>query len=584
MKHPPRSKTSEAPSRRHGETGTGREGRSRRERRESVESFVVVLVAFLVWSIEAEGFVIPTGSMAPTLLGRHKEIVCPECGHVYSVNADSEVDSSSGASTGIRVAWGTCENCRFETRVDDAPSASGDRIYTMKRGLAIPFLPAIGEVGPGRWEIAVFKLPEEPEVRYIKRQVGLPGETIRIKRGDLWRRSKAAKPFERLRRPFAHQQAMQVLVYDDAHRAASLRDDLRWRRWMPRGPGWSEPEAGTFVSSPAEPGWTELGYGHLVPEPEQWEAVRRGEPLPTPRPTLITDFSSNNTDLSPQGRLHPRLAARPWFQPHWVGDLTLSCQVTVRKPAGRLRVELIKEGRSCRCEIDLVTGRGTLFREAEQLGESVATPLGRPGDHSLTLANVDDRLTLQVDGQLPFGEGCENSSSASGYGPTASDLRPARIGSKGAEVEVKGLVLLRDVYYTLAPGETDYEGLGSIWQAGPHALFDLLADPGRYADLGSPPAHDYPLGEGRYLMLGDNSPWSRDGRAWGRIDQSEPGERERGWDSSGRESWEVPESLIIGKAFCVYWPHLKPIWPMFRLGADYRLPVRPYIERIRWIR
>jgi signal peptidase I len=32
-----------------------------------------VLVAFLIWSFEAEGFVIPTGSMAPTLMGRYKE-------------------------------------------------------------------------------------------------------------------------------------------------------------------------------------------------------------------------------------------------------------------------------------------------------------------------------------------------------------------------------------------------------------------------------------------------------------------------------------------------------------------------------
>ena len=73
----------------------------KRERRESIESFVVVFLAFLVWSFEAEGFVIPTGSMAPTLMGRHKEIVCPECGYTYTVNADCEVDSSgSGASTG----------------------------------------------------------------------------------------------------------------------------------------------------------------------------------------------------------------------------------------------------------------------------------------------------------------------------------------------------------------------------------------------------------------------------------------------------------------------------------------------------
>lgn len=68
-----------------------------KNRRESIESFVVVFVAFLVFSLEAEGFVIPTGSMAPTLMGRHKEIVCPECGEVYTVNADCEVDSDGSA-------------------------------------------------------------------------------------------------------------------------------------------------------------------------------------------------------------------------------------------------------------------------------------------------------------------------------------------------------------------------------------------------------------------------------------------------------------------------------------------------------
>ena len=60
--------------------------------RESIESFVVVFLAFLVWSLEAEGFVIPTGSMAPTLMGRHKEVPCPECGYEYTVNADREAE------------------------------------------------------------------------------------------------------------------------------------------------------------------------------------------------------------------------------------------------------------------------------------------------------------------------------------------------------------------------------------------------------------------------------------------------------------------------------------------------------------
>ena len=62
--------------------GPAGEPRPRSGGRESIESFVVVFLAFLIWSLEAEGFVIPTGSMAPTLMGRHKEITCPECGYV----------------------------------------------------------------------------------------------------------------------------------------------------------------------------------------------------------------------------------------------------------------------------------------------------------------------------------------------------------------------------------------------------------------------------------------------------------------------------------------------------------------------
>lgn len=49
----------------------------RKNRRESIESFVVVFVAFLVFSLEAEGFVIPTGSMAPTPWAVTKRLSVP---------------------------------------------------------------------------------------------------------------------------------------------------------------------------------------------------------------------------------------------------------------------------------------------------------------------------------------------------------------------------------------------------------------------------------------------------------------------------------------------------------------------------
>ncbi|WP_076343900.1 S26 family signal peptidase [Paludisphaera borealis] len=562
---------------------------SRRNRRESVESFVVVLIGFLIWSFEAEGFVIPTGSMAPTLMGRHKEITCPECGFVYQVNADCEAESSGmGAKTGLRVTWGTCENCRFTAKVDGEPSFAGDRIYTVKAGTELPFLPAAGKVEPKRWDVTVFKLPEDPaEVRYIKRLVGMPGEVLRIHQGDLWRRDLAENaPRERLNRPPIQQLQVQVPVYDDAHRATSLRDDPRWRRWAPSvTDSWSEPTPGTFAAGRSE-GWRELRYRHIVPDPEQWEAIRAGHDLLTPpRASLVTDFSSFNTDLTPQSLQHPRPASRAWFQPHWVGDLTLSLTIDVVEASGRLRIELIEAGTPNHCEIDLASGEARLFHGDEPLGEPAATPIKAKGAYQVVFANVDDRLTLWVDGKLPFGDGraYQSTDGETFLRPTVDDLEPARIGVQNAELAVSGLVLKRDLYYTQNPGEPDADDLLLYYGGNPRVFFDLLADPGRYADLNWRAPREFAIEAGRYMMLGDNSPWSRDSRAWGRADQTTPNDPERGWDGSGRESWEVPRALITGRAFSVYWPHFQPVWPKFRLGPDLRLPARPNLEEVRWI-
>ena len=49
--------------------------------RDTVEAIVVAFIlALVVRGFEAQAFVIPTGSMAPTLMGRHKEVACPQCG------------------------------------------------------------------------------------------------------------------------------------------------------------------------------------------------------------------------------------------------------------------------------------------------------------------------------------------------------------------------------------------------------------------------------------------------------------------------------------------------------------------------
>jgi signal peptidase I len=102
--------------------------------------------------------------------------------------------------------------------------------------------------------------------------------------------------------------------------------------------------------------------------------------------------------------------------------------------------------------------------------------------------------------------------------------------------------------------------------------------------LGDLKGRDFSVRPGHYMMMGDNSPRSRDGRAWGITDRYQPDLADRGWDETNRESWEVPESLIIGKAFYVYWPHGKPFGPDIRIGRDFRVPFRPYFERMKFIR
>ncbi len=55
---------------------------------------------------------------------------------------------------------------------------------------------------------------------------------------------------------------------------------------------------GRFAAESSDGSWSELRYHHLVPDPEQWDAMLDGRDLPRPpRATLVTDFYSYNTNL-----------------------------------------------------------------------------------------------------------------------------------------------------------------------------------------------------------------------------------------------------------------------------------------------
>jgi Signal peptidase, peptidase S26 len=76
--------------------------------RETVETIVfVVVLVLLLKAFMAEAFVIPTGSMATTLLGYHRVIECPECGFRFPLNLSDEKEQN-------RIITGcTCPNCRL---------------------------------------------------------------------------------------------------------------------------------------------------------------------------------------------------------------------------------------------------------------------------------------------------------------------------------------------------------------------------------------------------------------------------------------------------------------------------------------
>ncbi len=541
--------------------------RRRESPREFIEQIVVAFIlAFLVRGFEAEAFVIPTGSMAPTLMGMHKEVACPHCGYTFPINASEEFEPRAGGFPQAIVA-GICGNCRAPVRIDEEPSFNGDRILVMK---FLYDLPVLGGGQPDRWDVVVFHYPEEPETNYIKRLVGMPNEDLRIYFGDILTRPRGStEPFRLRRKPLRHQEAMQMNVWDDRYRPRLLADQPEWQRWRPKVAGsWRELEPGHYATAAGDE-WTVLRYHHLVPDFAQWEALLNGDPLPyPPKTSLVSDFYSYNTGEPFARRLNDG------FAPQWVGDLTVSATIESKSNTGSIRLELIEGGVPNTCKIDLATGQATLGRGGAPIGEPVTTPLKGQGEHDVKFANVDGRLTLWVDGQTPFGEGLTYEDGSNNFDaghpiPTWADLEPVGIAAKGAEVTLSDLVLKRDIYYTLDPGKWDYEGLGFFGST-------TLSEPSEFANLKNLRWAEFSIQPGHYMMLGDNSPRSKDGRGWGLHD--------REWDHGNRQSWEVPEALLIGKAFFVYWPHGKPMWPNIAVNKNTRLPFRPYVERMKWIR
>jgi signal peptidase I len=103
---PPARKTSNAPG-----PGDMKDGI-----REVVETIVfVVVLVLLLKTFLAEAFVIPTGSMATTLLGYHHQVTCDACGYSFLVNASKESEENEVVTKCF------CPNCLYPNELRRPP-------------------------------------------------------------------------------------------------------------------------------------------------------------------------------------------------------------------------------------------------------------------------------------------------------------------------------------------------------------------------------------------------------------------------------------------------------------------------------
>jgi signal peptidase I len=521
--------------------------------RETIEAVAIAFaLAFLFKTFEAEAFVIPTGSMAPTLMGRHKDVVCPKCGFRYSASASEEADRNGvvKADVNSQVIACTCPICRFQMYFDPLepegkanPSYSGDRIWVSK----VPY----HLMEPRRWDVIVFRYPEEAETYYIKRLVGLPGETVRIFHGDIFTQGSGQSDFVIQRKPPDKLRAMAQIVHDNDYVCQDLLDHdwpLRWQSGSKQdSPGDWEPSGDTrsYHTDGTAAGESWMRYQHIVPpqanlQPDSWPPNR------PPRSQLITDFYAFNTRVT-RGRPYPDPST---VGLHWVGDLILECELDVQSASGTVKLDLVKGGQHFGCAIDVATGQARLSIDGlADWSRTAATSIRGPGKHRVMFANADQQLLLWVDDKLASFDGPTTYDKLDNDRPGApDDLAPLGIGSVGAALSVNHLRVLRDIYYIsdrtpYTDPITDYRNTDRFTPWGSSdRVADFLATPEKWETARDGNVFDcrepveFELDQDQFFVLGDNSPASSDARLWS-------------------TQHFVERDLLVGKALFVYWPH-----------------------------
>lgn len=519
-----------------------------------VDTLVCLYVAVLLFrTFEVEGYIISTGSMAPSLLGFHKRVVCPACGYefAFGVNVDvlgAAADSTtSGRGSGDRVAkfpselWhgsegGTarCPNCGHAgIDVRDIPVNHGDQLLVQK--IVYEFRP------PHRWEVAVLKSPARPMPPFVKRIVGLPNESVQIIDGDIFADGKIC------RKNLPQQRALRIPVFDNDYRPKDLGAHANWTIELAPAP-WQVQGKRFVISNSNQPAggsggaeiawltfrrWNRSGgtYRTSVKVGPPAADVRLPlEPLPFPRVNYDHESSSlvcvgalsaaerdglmaANSNAVVRAaikdldeRSHQGPVTDDYGYNHGdlglvsinVRDLMLECDVAVESQAGELLFELSDGHQAYRLTIDRGRNEARLsLSDGGAVLRSASLPPARASRVKLEFSIFDQQAIAAIDGALLFAPWEFDSTRG------LPSRMPVRIGARGISAKISALVVYRDVYYTRGQAR--------------HGVDRPIR-----------------LASNEYFVLGDNSPVSNDGRSW----------------SDGA----VKDFQLIGKPFVVHLP------------------------------
>ncbi|MEO0482999.1 MAG: S26 family signal peptidase [Planctomycetota bacterium] len=541
------------------------------------EAFTSIVIAFAMAfafrGFVLEAFVIPTGSMAPTLLGQHHRLTGPQSGYSWTIGpwlgtGDAVVRDPM---VGSAVSGGSARGPNATL-----PRRAGDRIFVLK------YLPPI--YSPKRWDVSVFKYPPQPQTNYIKRLIGLPGEQIALIDGDVFVRpapgaegSTDPKPpntwnaegWEIARKPERIQRAIWQDVYDS--RFAPIAPVIDGRRWFRR----------PWLLTSVDATWSDVDDERVY---QAEGAGRASMTWDTARP--ITDETSYNwTSGSYQANIYPvsDVATRADVEPNAAG-VTIEIDLGARRHEFRA---LIADGRAT---LQMRDAGSAASQSPEPsawttLGEG-AVPEGAlaPGEITpIEFWHVDQELRLWVAGEpvvdatydwTPV-QRVRSSLGIDLTDPATLDAiefredpslqrqpfadprryRPATLAwhFEGAGVTVHRSVVKRDQFYQPGLYSRDNDTQLNHSRRG-------------QPSLGTHPGQTATLGADQFLLLGDNSAASADGRVW---ERPSPWVAEQVDDTIG----VVHRDLLIGRAFIVYFPAPHP-------GAF--VPI-PDAGRVRWI-